>query len=118
VARYNASLIPGARLLWVDGAANCVMFDEIEAFTDAMIAFLRSVEDEEHALDRVLATVLFTDVVGSTQKAVEMGDARWKEVLERQNVAARAMLARYRGNEVKTMGDGFLATFDGPARAV
>jgi class 3 adenylate cyclase len=118
VARYNAALIPGARLIWLDGAADIPMFDEIEAYTDAMIAFLRSVEDEEHALDRVLATVLFTDVVGSTQKAAEMGDARWKDLLERQNVTVRAMLARYRGTEVKTMGDGFLATFDGPARAV
>jgi class 3 adenylate cyclase len=118
VSKYNAALIPGARLLWVDGAANCVMFDEIEAYTDAMIGFLRSVEDEERSLDRMLATVLFTDVVGSTQKAAELGDARWKELLERQNTAVRALLARYRGTEVKTMGDGFLATFDGPARAV
>ena len=94
------------------------MFDAIEAYTDAMIAFLHSVEDEEHVLDRVLATVLSTEVVGSTQQAAETGDARWKELLERQDVAVRAMLARYRGHEVKTAGDGVLATFDGPARAV
>ena len=118
IAEYSAALIPGAKLLRVAGSANIPMFDEIEAYTDAMVGFLRSVEDEEHALDRVLATVLFTDVVGSTQKAAEMGDARWKELLERQNVTVGAMLARYRGKEVKTMGDGFLATFDGPARAV
>ena len=118
VAKYNAALIPGARLLWVDGAANCVMFDEIEAYTDTMVAFVQSVEDEEHALDRVLATVLFTDVAGSTKRAAEMGDAAWMTLLERHNETVRAMLARYRGREIKTTGDGFLATFDGPARAV
>jgi class 3 adenylate cyclase len=117
-AEYNAALIPGARLIRVAGAAAIPMFDAIEAYTDAMLDFLRSVQDEERALDRVLATVLFTDVVGSTAHAAEVGDARWKELLERQNVVVRAMLARYRGNEIKTMGDGFLATFDGPARAV
>jgi class 3 adenylate cyclase/pimeloyl-ACP methyl ester carboxylesterase len=117
-AEYNASLIPGARLLKLPGAANVVMFDEADAYVDAIHKFLASVRQEESELDRVLATVLFTDVVGSTQKATEMGDARWKELLERQNFAVRAMLARYHGNEVKTMGDGFLATFDGPARAV
>ena len=80
--------------------------------------FLDSVREEEVDLDRVLATVLFTDVVGSTQKAAEMGDAHWKELLERHGATVRALLAGYRGTEVKTMGDGFLATFDGPARAV
>ena len=85
---------------------------------DAMVAFLKSVEDEEHALDRVLATVLFTDVVGSTAKAADAGDREWCELVERHHTTVRAMLARYRGTEIKTMGDGFLATFDGPARAV
>ena len=66
----------------------------------------------------MLATVLFTDVVGSTDKACEVGDACWTELLEKHNATVRAFLARYRGTEVKTMGDGFLATFDGPARAV
>jgi class 3 adenylate cyclase len=117
-AEYNAALIPGARLIRVPGAANIPMFDAIEAYTDAMIAFMRSVEDEERSFDRVLATVLFTDVVGSTKKAAEMGDARWKDLLVRHGEVTRAILARYRGNEVKTTGDGFLATFDGPARAV
>jgi class 3 adenylate cyclase len=118
VAKYNATLIPGAKLVWVDGAANCVMFDEIEAYTDAILGFLRSVEDEEHALDRALATVLFTDVVGSTDKACQIGDACWGGLLQRHREVTRAMLARYRGSEVDTAGDGFLATFDGPARAV
>jgi len=117
-AEYNAGLIPGCRLIRVPGAAGIPMFDAIDGYTDAMVEFLRSVENEERALDRVLATVLFTDVVGSTRRAAELGDAAWKELLERQNATVRALLGRYRGNEVKTMGDGFLATFDGPARAV
>ena len=66
----------------------------------------------------MLATVLFTDIVGSTEKACELGDRRWTQLLERHNQVLRAMLARYRGTEVNTAGDGFLATFDGPARAV
>ena len=66
----------------------------------------------------MLATVLFTDVVGSTDKACQVGDACWTELLERHDRMVRAFLARYRGDEVKTTGDGFLATFDGPARAV
>jgi class 3 adenylate cyclase len=66
----------------------------------------------------MLATVLFTDVVGSTDKACRLGDRAWTELLERHDQVLRAMLARYRGREVKTTGDGFLATFDGPARAV
>jgi class 3 adenylate cyclase len=117
-AEYNASLIPGARVVTVPGAASIPFFDQEEAYADAMMAFMRSIEDEEHALDRVLATVLFTDIVGSTEKACELGDARWKELLSRHNETVRAMLARYRGVEVDTGGDGFLATFDGPARAV
>ena len=66
----------------------------------------------------MLATVLFTDIVGSTERAAEMGDHSWKELLERHHQVVRAMLGRYRGVEVTTAGDGFFATFDGPARAV
>ncbi len=117
-AEYNAALIPGAQLIRVAGAARIPMFDGIEAYTDAMVAFLKSVEDEEHELDRVLATVLFTDIVGSTDKACELGDRKWTDLLERHHQTVRALLARYRGTEVDTAGDGFLATFDGPARAV
>ncbi len=118
VAEYNAALIPGARLVTVPGAAVIPFFDQEEAYADAMIAFLQSVQHEEATLDRMLATVLFTDIVGSTDKACELGDRRWTELLERHREVVRAMLARYRGAEVDTAGDGFLATFDGPARAV
>src|SRR6202011_466342 len=69
-------------------------------------------------LDRVLATILFTDIVGSTERAAQLGDQRWRETLEAHHDITRRGLERFRGNEVKTTGDGFLATFDGPARAV
>ena len=68
--------------------------------------------------DRVLATVLFTDIVGSTEKAAELGDRRWRDLLDNHHATIRRNLARYRGREIKTTGDGVLATFDGPARAV
>ena len=68
--------------------------------------------------DRVLATVLFTDIVGSTEHAAELGDRRWREVLEEHHTRVRRQLEQFRGREVDTAGDGFLATFDGPARAI
>ena len=71
-----------------------------------------------HEPDRVLATVLFTDIVGSTERAAELGDRRWRELLEAHEAAVRGELARYGGHEVDSAGDGFLATFDGPARAI
>ncbi len=83
-----------------------------------MERFVASIRDEEAELDRVLATVLFTDVVGSTEAAARLGDRTWREVLERHHAAVRGLLARYRGTEVDTAGDGFMATFDGPARAI
>lgn len=69
-------------------------------------------------IDRVLATVLFTDIVGSTERLSQLGDDRWRSELEKHNRLVRSGLARWRGQEVKTVGDGFVATFDGPARAV
>ena len=68
--------------------------------------------------DRVLATVMLTDIVGSTERIAAMGDGKWKDLLVRHNDAVRRELARFRGREVKTTGDGFLATFDGPGRAI
>jgi class 3 adenylate cyclase len=68
--------------------------------------------------DRVLATVLFTDIVGATERAAELGDRRWRELLEEHHARVRRELTRWRGREVDTAGDGFLATFDGPARAI
>jgi len=117
-ATYCTERIAGAGLLEVPGAAWVPWVEEPEPLVSAMEHFLASVREEEVELDRVLATVLFTDVVGSTQTAARLGDLRWHELLERHSAAVRALLARYRGTEIKTMGDGFLATFDGPARAV
>jgi len=117
--RYLAEHIPGARLVELPGPDHSlfagdpdVVVGEIEEF----VTGARSAPARE--FERVLATVLFTDVVGSTQRAVELGDRRWRELLERYYAVVRAELARYRGREVKTVGDGFLATFDGPARAI
>jgi class 3 adenylate cyclase len=76
------------------------------------------VREHDAVFDRVLATVLFTDIVDSTAQSAALGDRAWRQVREQHDQVVRAHLARYRGREVKTMGDGFLATFDGPARAV
>ena len=80
--------------------------------------FISSVHDERMAFDRVLATVLFTDIVGSAEKASSLGDRGWKELLEKHHALVRGLLARFGGREVDTAGDGFFATFDGPARAI
>ncbi|MFN2470164.1 MAG: adenylate/guanylate cyclase domain-containing protein [Gaiellaceae bacterium] len=80
--------------------------------------FVTALSDEEPEPDTVLATVLFTDIVGSTATAAELGDRRWRELLERHHETVRRELARHRGREVDTAGDGFFATFDGPARAI
>ena len=86
------------------------MFDEIERFLSG-----RLVEREP---DRVLLTLLFTDIVGSTELAARLGDRDWRALLEKHDAAVRRELERFRGHEVNTTGDGFLATFDGPARAI
>ena len=91
------------------GDVNCIA-DEIEEF---LTGTRREVE-----VDRVLATVLFTDIVDSTKRASTLGDQAWRALLDRHDAIVRRELARFRGREIKTTGDGFLATFDGPARAV
>ena len=118
LARFEAGLIPVAQLIGVATPPAVIWVNEPEAIVSAIERFVASVRHEEAELDRMLATVLFTDVVGSTDKACQVGDACWTELLERHDRMVRAFLARYRGDEVKTTGDGFLATFDGPARAV
>ena len=116
-AEYVAARIPGCRRIELDRGSLHVPAN-MERYVSALEAFIASARDEEAALDRRLATVLFTDIVGSTDKACEVGDACWRELLGRHDAVARGYLTRYRGQEVKTTGDGFLATFDGPARAV
>jgi hypothetical protein len=87
--------------------------DQTELF-DSIESFLRGIREEEAELDRVLATVLFTDIVGSTEKATAVGDRAWRELVERHHTVVRAMLGRYRGIEQDVAGDGFFATLTGP----
>jgi pimeloyl-ACP methyl ester carboxylesterase len=115
--RELAAQIPGARYVELAGIDHVPWAGDAEAVLGEVEEFLtgsRSVPEP----DRVLATVMFTDMVGSTQRAVELGDARWRELLSAHQAAVRRELARFRGREVKTLGDGCLATFDGPARAI
>jgi pimeloyl-ACP methyl ester carboxylesterase/class 3 adenylate cyclase len=115
--RFMAGAIPGAQLVELPGAEHPPFVGDTDRVVDELHRFITSIRTEEAALERVLATVLFTDIVGSTDRAVALGDRAWGEVLERHHDLVRAMLARYRGVEVDTAGDGFYATFDGPARA-
>ncbi len=117
-ARLDASLIPTARLIPIEKSDAIIWVPEPEPVVEAVERFIASVRHEEAQLDRVLATVLFTDIVGSTDRACALGDAAWTELLERHHQVTHALIARYRGTEVKSTGDGVLATFDGPARAV
>ena len=115
-ARDVARQIRGARLMRVSGSDRFAIFlsteipDEVERFVAG--------EAAPEVPDTVLATVLFTDIVGSTEQAADLGDRRWRELLERHNAVVRRELSRFRGDEKDTAGDGFFATFDGPARAI
>ncbi len=116
--RYLAEHIPGARLVEVPGA-DCYPFNagDPTPILDEVQAFLTGAR-EAHVRDRVLSTVMFTDLVGSTEQAARLGDAEWLRLRGAHDAVIRDHLATFRGHEVKTTGDGFLATFDGPARAV
>jgi class 3 adenylate cyclase len=117
-ARYLASRLAGARMVGLPGSAVVVWVEDPEPLAAAVESFLASVAEEEADFDRVLATVLFTDIVGSTEQASRLGDRRWKELVEQHHRVVRTLLTRYRGSEIDTAGDGFFASFDGPARAV
>jgi len=113
--RFVAQNISAAQLIELPGQDHLFFIHEqigdcIEEFLTGSVSVAES--------ERVLATVLFTDIVGSTARAEQMGDRRWRDLLEAHHASVRRELARYRGTEVKSLGDGFLATFDGPARAV
>jgi class 3 adenylate cyclase len=116
--RDFARRIPGAQFVELAGHDWPVWAGEQKTLFDAIESFLRGIREEEAELDRVLATVLFTDIVGSTEKATSVGDRAWGELVERHHTVVRAMLGRYRGIEQDVAGDGFFATFDGPARGV
>jgi DNA-binding SARP family transcriptional activator/class 3 adenylate cyclase len=115
-ARYLAEHIPGARLIERPGG-NHILWSDAGPLADEIESFITGAKVEAD-LDRVLTTVLFTDIVGSTERAGALGDRLWRDLLDRHDEIARRALEGYRGHLVKTTGDGLLATFDGPARAV
>jgi class 3 adenylate cyclase len=117
LARDLAERIPGARLVELSGDDHIFFAGDWERLVSEIEAFLTG-ERREPETARVLQTVLFTDIVGSTERAAEVGDARWRELLEHHDRVVREDLARFGGRELKSLGDGFLAAFDGPTRAI
>jgi pimeloyl-ACP methyl ester carboxylesterase len=116
-ARLMAERIPDARMAEFEGDDHVPFTGDFEPVLDEMEEFLTGTR-QARPLDRVLATVMFTDIVDSTRHAAEAGDRRWRELINRHDELTRRQLDRFRGKEVKALGDGFLATFDGPARAI
>ena len=116
-SRFLAERIPGARLVELEGGDNMYSLGDSEALLGEMEEFLTG-ERHRTEPDRMLATVLFTDICSSTEHAARMGDRGWRYMLERHDALFRRALERHRGREIKRTGDGFLAAFDGPARAI
>jgi pimeloyl-ACP methyl ester carboxylesterase/class 3 adenylate cyclase len=121
-AQYMAQHIPGSELVVIPGESHAWFAECAEPIADEVERFLTGIwerdEWNEVETERVLATVLFTDIVGSTAKAAELGDRQWRDVLSEHHRRVRRQLARFRGVEIDTSGDGFFARFDGPARAI
>ena len=115
--RYIAARIPGSRFVELPGIDHLMWTGDTDALLDEIEGFLTGVRRGPDP-DRVLATVLFTDVVGSTETANRVGDRAWRSLLDRHHQVIRRELERWRGREIDTAGDGFLATFDGPARGI
>jgi class 3 adenylate cyclase len=115
--RLIAREIPGARFVELPGDTHTLWAGNPDEVVDEIEEFLTGARRGPEP-DRVLATVLFTDIVGSSEQATKLGDRRWRELLERHHALVRTQLERYDGRELDTAGDGFLATFDGPARAI
>ena len=116
-ARDLAKRIKSAKLVELPGEDHTPYAGDMDVLLDEIEEFLTGIRHGPEP-DRILATVLFTDIVGSTKRAAELGDRDWRELLEQHHAIVRRQLARFRGQEVDTAGDGFLATFDGPGRAV
>jgi class 3 adenylate cyclase len=116
-ARWIANQIPGAKYVELPGDEHLIWAGDVDEVVDEVEEFLTGIRPAREP-DRVLATLLFTDIVESTQRAATLGDRAWRELLERHHAIVRQQLARWRGTEVDTAGDGFFAAFDGPARAV
>jgi len=118
-AEWMASQIPDAMVVRLPKSPDYPPeYSHPERNLEAARTFIANLREQEAELDRVLATVLFTDIVDSTATAASLGDRAWRDVLERHHAIVRGFLGRYRGREIDTAGDGFFATFDGPARAV
>ena len=116
-ARDLATRIPNAQFVEFPGVSHMISDIEPERVLAEMEEFITGVRSTGVA-DRILATVLFVDIVGSTKRGVELGDAQWRDLLEAYYTMVRKQIARFRGREIDTAGDGFFATFDGPARAI
>jgi class 3 adenylate cyclase len=116
-ARFIAGQIEGSSLVEIEGIDHFPFAGDPETIISEVEAFLTG-SQQETVPERQLLTVLFTDIVDSTEQGADMGDRRWRELLEGHDETVREQLERYRGREVKTTGDGFLATFDGPARGI
>ena len=116
-ARYMAERIPGAKYVEFPGIDHFPWTGDVDAILDETEEFLTGARHGPEP-DRVLVTVLFTDIVGATERAVELGDRQWRDLLARHHSLVRRELTRFRGQEVDTAGDSFFATFDGPARAI
>jgi class 3 adenylate cyclase len=117
--RFLAEQIADARYVELPGADHFPWAGDQDSVIAEIRKFIREVQEEhEETFDRVLATIMFTDMVDSTAQAATIGDRRWRELQEQHNRLIRSQLARYRGREIDTAGDGFFALFDGPARAV
>jgi class 3 adenylate cyclase/dienelactone hydrolase len=115
--RYSAGRIPQAKYVELPGEDHLPFVGDADTILDEVQEFLTGSRGQTEP-DRVLATVMFTDIVASTKRAAELGDREWRRLLDRHDEIARQEIARFRGRVVKSLGDGFLATFDGPARAV
>jgi class 3 adenylate cyclase len=116
-ATYLAEHIAGAKLVELPGEDNLMFVGDVDGVVSEIEEFLTGARHPADT-DRVLATVVFTDMVGSTERAAEVGDRRWRDLLDAHDRAIRRQLERFRGREVNTVGDGFVATFDGPGRAI
>ena len=117
ISTYMAEQIPGAKHVEIPGSPNLIWAGDQEAVLAEVQEFLTGIRPHPEP-DRVLATVLFSDIVESTRQAAEIGDNRWRHLLDAYRQLVRSEFDRYRGREIDTTGDGFLATFDGPARAI
>ena len=115
---WTAGQIPGSDTVTLHGDEDDPYLGDVDEVAHAVERFVSSIREEQAVFERMLATVLFTDIVGSTDRASAHGDREWKDLVEQHHSRVRALIARFRGQEVDTAGDGFFATFDGPGRAV